>query len=293
MPRQARPWFRMYSESLDNRKLQLLPDHLFRAYINLLSLANRTIPRGYLPRMEDVAYALRLNIDNATAYCIDLRRLGFLEGTKRGYQIHDWADWQPDSDANLTPGRYANALKPRGRRGGDAGVARGFHGGDQIRSDKDKEERRTQERATAAEPAERDPPLPFEPESEKPKRGRKRLLTEDDVTDELIAKYQHLDAAAVWEEYDKCQDYILASAPKWIDQVAAFRNWLRRADEDARKTGTRGLATANGSVPAGHPQDVYDLYGRGHRPQFVDPPSYRQSDPPRDSEPLQGGMEIR
>lgn len=105
MPRQARPWFRYYSESLENRKLQALPAELFKAYINLLSLANRSDERGTLPRVADIGYALRLDVMAAGALIDELKARRFLEGPRDRMRIHDWAEWQKDSDANLTPGR--------------------------------------------------------------------------------------------------------------------------------------------------------------------------------------------
>lgn len=139
MPRPARPWFRMYSEGLENSKLMTLPPDLFKLYVSLLMVANRIDPRGSLPTIERVAYIIHWEVAALKKACVELGRRGFLDGKQGHYQIHDWLEWQPDSDADRTPGRARN-------RGGNAGVTRG-NGGDSAdvarprsRSDPDGEE---------------------------------------------------------------------------------------------------------------------------------------------------------
>src|SRR3990167_4388430 len=105
MPRPARPWFRFYSEALENRKLMSLPAPLFKSYVSLLMVANRSDPRGTLPPPWDVAYLLHTEVEPLMEEMKELKRLRFLDGGWRDYRIHDWQDWQPDSDAQLTPGR--------------------------------------------------------------------------------------------------------------------------------------------------------------------------------------------
>lgn len=52
-------WFRMYNEALDDPKVQGLPGNEFKGWVNLLCLACRN--DGYLPSLDDIAFALRLN----------------------------------------------------------------------------------------------------------------------------------------------------------------------------------------------------------------------------------------
>lgn len=72
-------WFRFYSEALDNPKVQLLPGDLFKAWVNLLCLANRAEPRGTLPPVAEVAFALRASEDQTAEWLAELERRGLLE----------------------------------------------------------------------------------------------------------------------------------------------------------------------------------------------------------------------
>lgn len=58
-PRQFRGgWFRFYREAVQDPKVQLLPPHLFKTWVNLLCLAEfRT---GRLPARDHIGFALRL-----------------------------------------------------------------------------------------------------------------------------------------------------------------------------------------------------------------------------------------
>src|SRR3990167_5250338 len=109
MPRPARPWFRFYSEALESRKVHALgreDPELYYSWSMLMCLANIQRPRGYLPRlMPDIAHSLREN-DEKTAEIIGaLRGRRFIDVRNKRLYMHDWHEWQPDSDANLTLGR--------------------------------------------------------------------------------------------------------------------------------------------------------------------------------------------
>lgn len=77
----------------------------FKLYVSLLMAANRRHPRGSLPTTADLAHVLHEDVETLAGRLAELRRLHFLDGSKRQYRIHDWDEWQPESDANLTPGR--------------------------------------------------------------------------------------------------------------------------------------------------------------------------------------------
>lgn len=93
-------WFRLWSDIANNPKVQRLPAPLFKAWINLLCLANQGQPRGSLPgRIEDIAFGLRIK-PSAAATIIDRlieKRLLDLGGDRR-YHVHNWTRWQRESD---------------------------------------------------------------------------------------------------------------------------------------------------------------------------------------------------
>lgn len=89
-------WFRFYSDALDNPKVQRLPGELFKAWVNILCLANRSKARGVLPPLEDVAFALRLSEEQAAEVIAELVRRGLLDERDDGTGPHDWLELQPE-----------------------------------------------------------------------------------------------------------------------------------------------------------------------------------------------------
>ena len=105
-------WFRFYSEALDDPKVQRLPGDLFKAWVNLLCLANEADERGTLPDVADIAFRLRMD-DQKTADALrGLCRAGLLDGDEDdGYSIHAWDKRQPDSDSSTERVRRHRAKK--------------------------------------------------------------------------------------------------------------------------------------------------------------------------------------
>lgn len=118
-------WFRFYSDALDDPKVQRLPGDLFKTWVNLLCLANKSDQRGVLPSPEDCAFALRMDFD---AYCTHMNQLlerGLIDAYDDHLSPHNWEGRQKASD-NVTarvqqfrnkdkesetlPKRFGNAL---------------------------------------------------------------------------------------------------------------------------------------------------------------------------------------
>ena len=74
-------WFRFYSDVLDDPKVDLLSDHLYKVWVKLLCLANEGEPRGTLPCLEDMAYRLRLPVETMQEDLNELQRRGLLDAT--------------------------------------------------------------------------------------------------------------------------------------------------------------------------------------------------------------------
>lgn len=94
-------WFRLYDEMLDDPKVQRLAPDLFKAWVNLLCLANRN--GGCLPGIEDIAFALRVDDDRATEIVTKLIELGLLD---------------PQEDGDLCPAewfRHKSDYRPSGQ----------------------------------------------------------------------------------------------------------------------------------------------------------------------------------
>lgn len=91
-------WFRFYAESLDDPKVQRLPAHLFKTWVNLLSMACTT--GGTISR-EDVAFRLRLSEHDASTQIDELIGLGLLDiTTGMKLEPHNWRNRQFASDTS-------------------------------------------------------------------------------------------------------------------------------------------------------------------------------------------------
>lgn len=105
-------WLRLYSDLLNKRKVQTLEPGLFRSWINLLCLANGNKPRGHLPPIEDIAFALRMSVDRARDEIKELTTAGLIDDTKDGRRPHNWDARQYATD-NST--ERVNRLRSRAK----------------------------------------------------------------------------------------------------------------------------------------------------------------------------------
>ena len=96
-------WFRFYHEALDDPKVQKLDPPDFKIWVNLLCLACRH--DGKLPPLEDIAFALRLDLI-ACRSVLDRLSIATLIDTPKGgaigwrYAIHGWDKRQYKSDTS-------------------------------------------------------------------------------------------------------------------------------------------------------------------------------------------------
>lgn len=91
-------WFRFYNEALDDPKVQRLPSHLFRTWVNLLCLASQS--NGNLPSIDDIAFRLRLSVQDAESHMSDLILAGLIDITESGRIPHNWSKRQFASDTS-------------------------------------------------------------------------------------------------------------------------------------------------------------------------------------------------
>lgn len=80
-------WFRMYSEILDDPKVQKLPPALFKVWVNLLCLASRH--DGKLPQTDDIAFALRIDEETCGLALAELVERGLIDYGK-DFAPHNW-----------------------------------------------------------------------------------------------------------------------------------------------------------------------------------------------------------
>lgn len=92
-------WFRFYDDVLNDRKVQRLSPHLFKTWVNLLCLASKG--NGKLPCDDDIAYDLRISVQDAAQQIEDLILAGLIDiGPKGERSPHNWSERQYASDSS-------------------------------------------------------------------------------------------------------------------------------------------------------------------------------------------------
>lgn len=91
-------WFRMYDELLDDPKVQRLSGDDFKAWVNILCLASRN--NGALPAVEDIGFALRLDLKKISAVVSRLVSCGLLDVEGDRFAPHGWNARQYKSDVS-------------------------------------------------------------------------------------------------------------------------------------------------------------------------------------------------
>lgn len=91
-------WWRAYDDALNSPKLQRLPGETFKGWFNLCCLASAN--GGRLPRVEDIAFALRKRPDQVAALIKALQRAGLIDEVEGGFAPHNWNERQFRSDVS-------------------------------------------------------------------------------------------------------------------------------------------------------------------------------------------------
>ena len=112
------PWFRFYTEAIDDPKVQRLPPTLFKTWVNLLCLAGKN--GGNLPSLDDIAFHLRLSIHDAEQQLSELILAGLIDidGTGSKRSPHNWAKRQFVSDTSTERVRKHRQNKAKSERNG-------------------------------------------------------------------------------------------------------------------------------------------------------------------------------
>ena len=144
----------MYSDLLDNLKVEKLSDKQYRRWSKLLALANVNIPRGRLPPVDKIAFRLRVNEAAATLTVQEFIDLKFIDVIRGAWVMHDWDDWQKDSDARTTEGRSIRGASAADTRRNEQPIAndkplmRRLEGEGEGEGDKEREEEEEKDHGT-------------------------------------------------------------------------------------------------------------------------------------------------
>lgn len=95
-------WFRLYTEVLNDPKVQSLSGDLFKTWVNVLCIAAEN--DGVLPDFKALQFLLRCNAEAVTKALQELTEAGLLAVTKNQYgetyQPHNWTKRQYKSDSS-------------------------------------------------------------------------------------------------------------------------------------------------------------------------------------------------
>ncbi|TNE38293.1 MAG: hypothetical protein EP345_17415 [Sphingomonadales bacterium] len=91
-------WLRIYSEVLNDPKVQKLPAETFKGWINILCLAAQN--DGALPSDDDIAFALRIDGKRAEKLMKQLSDAGLIDVSETGRSPHNWNGRQYKSDVS-------------------------------------------------------------------------------------------------------------------------------------------------------------------------------------------------
>jgi hypothetical protein len=92
-------WFRLYSSVRQDPKVMRLDPPAFRAWIVCLCLASEHDPRGCLPPVPEVAWALQVSDAEGRALLDTLQAAGLLDEHEGCLRPHNWEGRQRDSDS--------------------------------------------------------------------------------------------------------------------------------------------------------------------------------------------------
>lgn len=110
---ESRGWIRLHRAIVNNRKVQSLPESLFKWWVNLLLVADAD---GILPPADDIAFTLRSNVAAVGVYIEKLVEARLVDRVADGYRLHDWSDHQYQSDSAAERTRKYRERHPDKRR---------------------------------------------------------------------------------------------------------------------------------------------------------------------------------
>jgi hypothetical protein len=91
-----RLWIRLYTSVLNDPKILVLPDSLFRFWVNCLLTCG--LSGDYLPVPSRLKILMRISERQVIANLKSLEKFALVEETPDGFRMHDWQEHQYDSD---------------------------------------------------------------------------------------------------------------------------------------------------------------------------------------------------
>lgn len=96
--REMNKWFRLYTDILDDPKVQKLPSETFKDWVNILCLASKY--DGSLPPLSDISFALRRTESDCASLLSKLTNAGLIDEKRGVLRPHNWDARQYKSDSS-------------------------------------------------------------------------------------------------------------------------------------------------------------------------------------------------
>jgi len=226
-------WFRLYTDILNDPKVQRLKPEDFKHWINLLCIAKEG--DGLLPSIEDTAFRLRITEADAQRLIEELVKRGLIDQTEGGLlEPHNWDSRQFISDEDPTAAIRARRYRTNKSSVTDASrVTIQTDNGPQSRDRAETETESEQSREVVASPA---------------KRGsaRRPQICDDDYLSELQANpaYAMLDVRRL---YHKMVEWCRLKGKQ--PTRGRLVNWLNREDPPMTANGKPPTKASVGASP--------------------------------------------
>lgn len=104
-------WIRLYTEIVDDPKMQRMAADSFRFLINLWCVAGMN--DGKIPPVEDVAFRLRIPEEECNRRLHELVRLGLLDSEEGALSPHNWNERQYASDHDSAQRKRRSRMSQR------------------------------------------------------------------------------------------------------------------------------------------------------------------------------------
>lgn len=230
------PWLKLYTEIVDDPKVQLLEPELFKLYINLLCIAKRTDELGALPPPRELAFLLRMTEKGLRDQIEMLQDQGLIDCSGEWVEVHGWAWRQEEQEREKNAERQRRFKERHHKENNSIGNGTGNAIGNGNSNDEitplelelDKELDKELERENMA-PDEPSPSLaPTEAKKPSPKKPRTAKFTPPTL-EELTAYCQERRNSvdpAYWLDYYQTRDWMVGRN-KMRDWQAAVRTWER------------------------------------------------------------------
>jgi len=104
-------WIKLYLEILDDSKIAILPDRLWRRIIELFLLAGRYGKNGELPETLQLAWSLRTSTDELELELKQIEAVGIIEKSQTGWIVIHFAERQAPVPDAIRAKEYRRRLR--------------------------------------------------------------------------------------------------------------------------------------------------------------------------------------